>query len=303
MTVDRVCIVMKQKGGNTMAISRFSSLLIFMMIFTCVCGWGSENQSLAVGDRVEPLETFSVEGLPVSFHPSTGKILLVSFLTAEESASVEKLKDLIVLYHRFHEHGLEMVSVYRRSTEDQVFDLASIWQIPWPQVIDAHIEGTQPSQLFHVETIPYTIVLDSEGTVRAVNLAEESAHAMIAELLDLSLEDLPMPPDPQPSYFDRNVQTASALEPTETDVFTQLGYDHYSSPMNITWFEAVDTPKLSVLQKNASAEMSCGWYRGEKQFLLYESVTNGVPPKRSIREKKNSVFTSKPVSGRSPMVY
>ena len=157
-----------------------------------------DMETVSIDSTVPDIEAYSIEGLPVSFHPPEGKTLLVQFMKSNDERADECIRDLIVLYGRFRESGLLLLCVFMDTDEDQVVRFSTRWQVPWAQVLDSDVDEERPSQVFGVKEIPANFLVDSNGKILALNLTGESAHDAIAEQLNVSLDSLPVPEAPSP---------------------------------------------------------------------------------------------------------
>ncbi|RJP27826.1 MAG: DUF2092 domain-containing protein [Candidatus Omnitrophota bacterium] len=146
---------------------------------------------------IPALEVDSIEGLPVSFRPLEGKFLLVCFWDVKSENADDLAKETITFYRRFHDQGLDVVSIYPTLSEDAIIQFSERWLIPWPQVSNQHAGDPTPMQIFKVNVIPVNFLVDSNGKVVAQNLAGESAHETIAKALGVTLENIPMPEPPE----------------------------------------------------------------------------------------------------------
>ena len=169
----------------------------FIGMFLCTpFATASDRGSMRVNATAPEIETFSLEGLPVSFRPTQGKILLVQIWKPENDSSVAYNKESITLYRRFHAEGLDALSVCCECSEDAAAKTAERWDIDWPQVMNEEEEPPLTDQL-GVETIPCRFFVDSEGKILLLNPADEVMHASVAKLLGVSLDDVPMPVEPK----------------------------------------------------------------------------------------------------------
>lgn len=172
------------------------AIIISAFLLGCISSWPEEGAGNKIVDPIPKLDTYSLEGLPVSFHPSPGKLLLVQFWKPEDPKSIEFNKETLLLYRRFHEKGLEALSVCCDASEEFAAQTAQRWKIDWPQVLDGE---TQPpiTQQFGVISFPCRYLIDEQGKILLNNPQGEEAHAQIAQCLKVSLDSLPIPDTPQ----------------------------------------------------------------------------------------------------------
>ena len=109
------------------------------------------------------------KGVPVSLYPSKGKIQVLLFLkTVVDLLSDNWVQEYQVFYKRFHDKGLNTVSIISDISEDEIFSFSERWQIPWPQVLD--FKENPFFEKFGITSTPYSVLIDSEGKVMAVDL-------------------------------------------------------------------------------------------------------------------------------------
>ncbi|GEM_PF-2631500 len=155
------------------------------------------NSTLNVGDVIPEIEADSIEGLPVSFLPPQGKILLILLWNKESLQTENAMKEKITLFKRFHNHGLNALGILSGVSENEIDELAEKWQTPWVQVLDEAGEEDKLSQQLGVSTFPYNLLIDENGKILALNLQGEAAHEIVANCLGVSLNDAPTPKPPE----------------------------------------------------------------------------------------------------------
>lgn len=185
------------KWRSDSIMKRTAILGLLIGIFGCSAGFGliAGAKEIAPGDAIPAVETFSMEGLPVTLQPPEGKTQYILFWDLEQAESVEAVKAAIVLYNRFHEKGLDALCVCINKSEENINAFSDRWLVPFPIVMDSQNDPKIAAQL-NVSQTPFSLLIDAQGKVLAVNLKGDDAHAKIAEILKVSLADLPMPPAP-----------------------------------------------------------------------------------------------------------
>ncbi|MBD3266644.1 hypothetical protein GF373_08240 [bacterium] len=142
-------------------------------------------------------DLYSIEGLPVSLTPPQGKILLLTVWDSDLVGSVVFTKKAIVTYKRFHDSGLNALGVVAEENEDEIGRFTRKWQIPWPLVKNNETDPALTQQL-KISGLPAAFLVFSNGEWERVDICGEAIHAKIAEKLNVSLDDLPMPMAPAP---------------------------------------------------------------------------------------------------------
>jgi len=174
---------------------RMSFALAFLCGLYGASAESLEDSSFQVGSVFPELQASSVEGMPVSFRPPVGQFLLVHFWKTADAQIDDAVKDAVVLYKRFHDSGLNVVSIFFDKAEDAVLEFSQRWQIPWAQVMEVEVKNEASA--------PRNLLLDAQGKVLAVNLKGNDAHEAIAKTLNVSLDRLPMPAPPTERTSDR----------------------------------------------------------------------------------------------------
>ena len=182
-------------------IAPFSRLCLYAAGLMCVAplvlsGQDTPPRRHRTGDVIPKLDLVSIEGMEVVTRPAEGKYLLVLAWDAR-SPRVDALAKLsLMLFRRFHEQGLEVITLCRANSDDDIFDLAARWQLPWPVVSDAG--DIRPSRKLAIRAIPAGILIGPDGKVLAADLDSERAHSAVAEAMKVSLDGIPMPKEPAP---------------------------------------------------------------------------------------------------------
>ncbi len=150
-----------------------------------------------VGEKVPEGQMLSVEGIPVSLRPSEGKLLLILVEDFKLENATERTKAAVTLFRRFHTKGLSVVCLSPGASEGALWRPAFRWQIPWP-IVAPKADGDKPASQLSGLSAPASYLVDAQGSVVAVGVDGEKAHETVAKLLKVSLDELPMPKEPEP---------------------------------------------------------------------------------------------------------
>ncbi len=135
---------------------------------------------------------YSIEDIPITFRPQTGKILAVYFWHPSDREIHKQIEESMILYRRFHSHGLDAISVYTTENEDDVFSLLDQWKMTWTQVLNSEIEDGLPVKKFNVIETKKNYLLDANGKVIAKDFVGDEAHKIVAECLNINLDEISM---------------------------------------------------------------------------------------------------------------
>ena len=166
-------------------------ILCIVLVFTQPLFSVEKTGPFSIGDTIPDLEVYSAEGIPVSFRPPEGKHLWILFWNPNEEASEEWIKDKLLLYNRFHGSGLDAVGVCVGANENEAVSFSQTWRVLWPLVVENESDE-KPADALGVKTFPYDVLIDSQGKIRALNLTGVESHEIVAKILGVSLDDLPL---------------------------------------------------------------------------------------------------------------
>ncbi len=203
---------------NTCAFSLF--VFILWILFPATSLYAANTISLKVGETIPNLVADSIEGVPISFHPPAGKILLIRFWSPHIGKLDEMAIEAIVLYNRFHNKGLDSICVFTGEAENEMFSFSERWQIPWPQINNQKAGDIRPIDTLGIQDVPMNILVNEKGKILAINIRKEQAHEVIAKQFGVSLEEIPMPNPPIPKQNKANfLQTGIVFNPSQDTDF------------------------------------------------------------------------------------
>jgi thiol-disulfide isomerase/thioredoxin len=116
-----------------------------------------------------------------------GKVVVVDFWATWCAPCVAEMPDLVRLYHRYNAEGLEVVGVSHDRSPDELERYVRQNNLPWPQIIHPEPEkrgGNNPNALaYQVESLPWTMVVDREGTIVAEGVRGEGLRRAVEQAL------------------------------------------------------------------------------------------------------------------------
>ena len=112
-----------------------------------------------------------------------GKYVLVDFWASWCPHCRRDMPNLVAAYKKYKNKGFEIVGISLDSKADAwakgVMDL----NITWPQLSDLQGWKNSGAQLYGVNSIPHTVLVDKDGTIIAKNLHGEEIDAKLQEIL------------------------------------------------------------------------------------------------------------------------
>ena len=157
---------------------------------------------LRIGMLGQPmeLEGVTVDGETFDWSSYQGKVVLVDFWATWCGPCLEEIPNIKLAYEQYREHGFEVVGVNMddESIGSKLPSFLKRHQIPWRNVLGKH-PGTNPNAVrYGVESLPFLVLVDRDGTVAAIHLRGPEIHTKVKELLALARDPLNGEPPSQP---------------------------------------------------------------------------------------------------------
>ena len=135
---------------------------------------------------------FSMENLngdSVSLSDYKNQVVLIDFWASWCKPCRIANPKMVKLYNDFHEQGLEIISISLDGTPQQKTPRLD-WEkavekdkLTWPQLSELKGWNSEIRNLYDLKSIPYTVLINSEGRVVAQDLDEMALRIKITELL------------------------------------------------------------------------------------------------------------------------
>ena len=144
-----------------------------------------KQNKTAVGTKFVDFEMQTPEGKTVklSDYVGKGKVVLIDFWASWCSPCRAEMPNLVETYAKFKGKNFEIVGV--SLDQDAAAWKAAIknMNMTWPQMSDLKLWNNEGAQIYAVNSIPHTILVDGEGTIIARGLHGEELQTQIAELV------------------------------------------------------------------------------------------------------------------------
>ena len=143
----------------------------------------AELGRLARVGRPAPLvEAQDVEGKPVRLASLRGKYVLADFWATWGTPNIVELPRLQEAYKKYHDAGLEIVSVSLDDTRSAVVDFVKARKLPWTQLHNT-TAGADLVEAFGVSSIPATYLIDPQGTIIRLDLRGAALDEALSKAL------------------------------------------------------------------------------------------------------------------------
>lgn len=143
-----------------------------------------EMRALSVGQPAPEIELPSPSGELVKLSDLRGKYVLIDFWAAWCKPCRQENPNVVRLYNQYKDKGFEVFGVsLDRTKEDWVKAIADD-QLTWTQVSDLKYFNSAAAELYQIQAIPATYMIDPDGKIIAKDLRGPSLENKLAELFD-----------------------------------------------------------------------------------------------------------------------
>jgi peroxiredoxin len=142
------------------------------------------NSKMKIGDLAPDFEGPALGGGTLMLSDYKGKVVLLDFWATWCGPCVAEVPNVIETYEELHAKGLEIVGI---SLDDDRASLDSFLAghpgMSWKQVFDGQAWESPIADLYGVDAIPFTLLIDKEGKIAARDLRGGDLKAEISKLL------------------------------------------------------------------------------------------------------------------------
>lgn len=143
-----------------------------------------EMRVLAVGQPAPEIELLNPNGELIKLSDLRGKYVLIDFWAAWCKPCRQENPNVVRLYNQYKDKGFEVFGVsLDRTREDWVKAIADD-QLTWTQVSDLKYFNSEAAELYQIQAIPATYMIDPDGKIIAKDLRGPSLENKLAELFD-----------------------------------------------------------------------------------------------------------------------
>ena len=137
----------------------------------------------AIGNMAVDIKGLDPDGKSISLMEIKGKITLIDFWASWCGPCRKENPNVVKLYNKYHSKGFEILSV-------SLDEKAESWKaaimkdgLIWYHVSDMKGWKSDYAQIYGIQAIPQTVLIDSEGKIIARNVMGNELDSMLAELL------------------------------------------------------------------------------------------------------------------------
>lgn len=143
----------------------------------------SSLRTTAIGSVAPDFKLPTPEGGEIALSSLRGKYVLIDFWASWCAPCRKENPNVVKMYNKYKDQGFEIFGVSLDQSREKWLKAISDDKLTWPQVSDLKGWESAAAQLYQVDAIPQTILLDKEGKIIAKGLRGEELEAKIASLV------------------------------------------------------------------------------------------------------------------------
>jgi peroxiredoxin len=142
----------------------------------------TELRKTAVGQSAPDIVLSDPFGKTVALSSLRGKYVLVDFWASWCKPCREESPNLVKMYNKYKTRGFDVFSVSLDDNREAWQKAINDDKLLWTHVSDLMKWNSSVVNLYKIEAIPFTVLLDKEGKIIAKNLRGEKLDAKLSEL-------------------------------------------------------------------------------------------------------------------------
>ena len=140
---------------------------------------------LEIGEPFVDFAMTAPDGNEISLSDHAGKdqYVLIDFWASWCRPCRMANPQLVKIYKKFKDKGFEIVGVSLDKDKTEWTNAIEADELTWPQMSDLKFWQSKGARLYSVNSIPYTVLLDKDGTILEKGLQPDELEKKLAELL------------------------------------------------------------------------------------------------------------------------
>lgn len=143
-----------------------------------------EMRALSVGQVAPDFELPDPNGKMVKLSDLRGKYVLIDFWAAWCKPCRQENPNVVRLYNQYKDKGFEVFGVSLDRTKEDWIKAIADDQLTWTHVSDLKYFNSAAAELYKIDAIPATYMIDPDGKIIARDLRGPSLENKLAELFD-----------------------------------------------------------------------------------------------------------------------
>jgi peroxiredoxin len=142
-------------------------------------------RKVTVGRPFVEFEQAGPDGEMIALSELVGvNYLLIDFWASWCAPCRQENPNIVAVYQDYKDKGFDVFGVSLDTSHEKWLEAIEADQLTWSHVSDLAGWANAAGKLYGVQSIPHSVLLDTNGTIIAKNLRDEALRLKIAELLD-----------------------------------------------------------------------------------------------------------------------
>lgn len=137
---------------------------------------------LAIGKEAPEIALPNPEGDTIPLSSLQGKYVLIDFWAAWCRPCRVENPNVVRMYEKYKDKGFEIYGVSLDRTKDAWVEAIEADNLTWTHVSDLKYFNSEAAELYNIQAIPATYLLDKEGKIIAKNLRGKSLEDKLKEI-------------------------------------------------------------------------------------------------------------------------
>lgn len=143
----------------------------------------NEIHRLGIGQPAPAFSATTLDGSELALSQLHGQPVLLDFWATWCGPCIAEFPHLVQLHDKYAADGLQIVGIALDGNLDKLQDVVESHAIPWVQIQETEGRNGTLAQLFSVNSLPRSLLLDREGRIVAKDLRGEKLAVAIAALM------------------------------------------------------------------------------------------------------------------------
>ena len=143
----------------------------------------SSNGNIAVGQMAPDITLPDVAGKPFSLSSLRGKYVLVDFWASWCGPCRQENPNVVSNYNQFKDKNFTILGVSLDQDKKAWLKAIKDDGLDWKQISDLKFWNSAAATAYHVEAIPFNVLIDPQGKIIATELRGNDLHNKLAEVL------------------------------------------------------------------------------------------------------------------------
>lgn len=143
----------------------------------------NRTEAIKIGNEAPELILPMPNDKDLALSSLRGKVVLIDFWASWCAPCIKELPNVKRAYAKYKSKGFEILGVSLDKDRDAWIGAISREGLTWPQVSDLKFWQSEACQLYAVQSIPYTVLIDKDGKIIATDLRGADLDKKLSEVL------------------------------------------------------------------------------------------------------------------------